>query len=267
MNDLQTFTNEEFGQVRTVEIDGEPWFVGKDVAGALGYSDTKDAIRKHVDGEDKRLIQKGQITTLEIPNRGMYLINESGLYGLIFASKLPTAKKFKHWVTSEVLPALRMRGRYTLIEGESSENIITPRERLSLAKLIATTPNDRLPAVKEIIQPLIVDIDLDSLLLAVRAGSQAKMLMVNDDEVINTAYMLAENNGIKNGNEYLIDIHTFNTAFAAVGSRFARKILSNHNLLILGDSDIKLNNRTTLRYVNGKTIRCIAIKAKEATGE
>jgi len=111
-NELQIFNNEEFGEIRTVIIDGEPWFIGKDIAVKLGYSDPKDAIRKHVDIEDKQLIQKGQIATLEIPNRGMNIINESGLYALIFGSKLESANRFKHWVTSEVLPAIRKHGMY-----------------------------------------------------------------------------------------------------------------------------------------------------------
>lgn len=115
MNNLQIFENQEFGSIRTVTIDGEPWFVGKDVAEALGYVDPKDAIRKHVDSEDKLLVQKGQIATLEIPNRGMTIINESGMYSLIFGSKLESAKRFKHWVTSEVLPAIRKTGKYETV--------------------------------------------------------------------------------------------------------------------------------------------------------
>ena len=110
MNELQIFENDEFGKVRTVVIDNEPWMVGKDVADALGYVDTADAIKKHVDTEDKltrRFADSGQ-------NREMYIINESGMYDLVFGSKLPTAKKFKHWVTSEVLPALRKTGSYTM---------------------------------------------------------------------------------------------------------------------------------------------------------
>lgn len=112
MNSLQIFNNAEFGSIRTVTIDNEPWFVGKDVAEALGYSNTKDAIATHVDPEDKQLIQRSENTTFEIPNRGLTLINESGLYALIFGSKLPSARKFKHWVTSEVLPAIRKSGHY-----------------------------------------------------------------------------------------------------------------------------------------------------------
>lgn len=108
MNDIQIFQNDEFGTIRTIEIDGEPWFVGKDVAEILGYKDTSDALKKHVDDEDKltrRFADSGQ-------NRDMYIINESGLYSLVISSKLPTAKKFKRWVTSEVLPAIRKHGAY-----------------------------------------------------------------------------------------------------------------------------------------------------------
>jgi anti-repressor protein len=112
MNEIKIFRNEEFGEIRTVIIDGEPWFVGKDISIKLGYSDPKDAIRKHVDAEDKQLIQKGQIATLEIPNRGINIINESGLYALIFGSKLESANRFKHWVTSEILPSIRKHGVY-----------------------------------------------------------------------------------------------------------------------------------------------------------
>lgn len=86
--------------------------MGKDVATALGYVNTKDAIYTHVDSEDKRIIQRSENTTLEIPNRGMTLINESGLYSLILSSKLESAKRFKRWVTSEVLPCIRKTGGY-----------------------------------------------------------------------------------------------------------------------------------------------------------
>lgn len=115
MNEIKIFNNEEFGQVRTILINDEPWFVGKDVAVALGYENTKDAIKKHVDEEDK--IMGAQNATPSITDslgRTQYptLINESGLYSLIFGSKLEGAKRFKHWVTSEVLPAIRKSGSY-----------------------------------------------------------------------------------------------------------------------------------------------------------
>ena len=110
MNELKIFENPEFGEVRTVEIDGEPWLVGKDVAQALGYKDTVNALKSHVDDEDKR---GWQITTPS-GTQGMTIINESGLYSLVLSSRLPGAKKFRQWVTSEVLPSIRRTGVYSL---------------------------------------------------------------------------------------------------------------------------------------------------------
>lgn len=111
MNELQIFNSAEFGQIRTVTKDNEPWFVGYDVADALGYKNQSDAVLNHVDEDDRRVFQKSEITTLaSIPNRGLTCINESGLYSLILGSKLESAKRFKHWVTSEVLPSIRKNG-------------------------------------------------------------------------------------------------------------------------------------------------------------
>lgn len=125
--ELQIFNNPEFGEVRTTVIDGEPWFAGADVAKALGYSNVRDAIAKHVDDEDKNTVAirdgiKGN------PNKT--IINESGLYSLVLSSKLPTAKKFKRWVTSEVLPAIRKTGGYQV-------NELTGRELMAKALIEA----------------------------------------------------------------------------------------------------------------------------------
>ena len=116
MQELAIFKNEQFGEIRTVVIDGEPWLVGKDVATALGYSNTKDALSSHVDAEDKRIIERSENATFEIPNRGLTIINESGLYSLVLSSKLPSAKQFRRWVTSEVLPSIRRHGLYAVDE-------------------------------------------------------------------------------------------------------------------------------------------------------
>lgn len=120
---ITTFNNEEFGNVRTLTIDGDPWFVGKDIAECLGYSNTKDALRKHVDSEDK--IMGSQNATPSITDnlgRKQFptFINESGVYSLILGSKLESAKKFKRWVTSEVLPSLRKTGTYTVVTAQPS---------------------------------------------------------------------------------------------------------------------------------------------------
>lgn len=109
MNNLEVFKNEEFGEVRTITIDDEPYFVGKDVALILGYTNPQKALRDHVDEEDKTRNESFTVNGTQ----GI-LINESGLYSLILSSKLPNAKKFKHWVTSEVLPAIRKHGMYAI---------------------------------------------------------------------------------------------------------------------------------------------------------
>lgn len=113
MNELKIFKNEEFGEVRSLSVDSEPWFVGKDVARALGYGEGKslnNAVARHVDKEDKG------VTEMMTPGgkQNVIIINESGLYALILSSKLPTAKQFKRWVTSEILPSIRKSGGYQL---------------------------------------------------------------------------------------------------------------------------------------------------------
>ena len=128
MNDLQIFKNDQFGKLRTVEIDGEPWFVGKDVAIALGYKEPSKAAREHVDAEDKG------VSKIDTPygTQEMTIINESGLYSLILSSKLPTAKQFKHWVTSEVIPSIRKNGGYI-----ANQDQLTDAELLAKALIVA----------------------------------------------------------------------------------------------------------------------------------
>lgn len=108
LTNFAAFNNPEFGEVRTVEIDGEPWFVGKDVADALGYQNASKALTDHVDLEDK--LNNESLSSLG--QRGGWLINESGLYSLILSSKLPNAKQFKHWITADVIPSIRKHGAY-----------------------------------------------------------------------------------------------------------------------------------------------------------
>ena len=129
-NNLEIFTNPEFGNIRIIEKNGEPWFIGKDVAEALGYEASRNAITKHVDDEDKlthQISASGQ-------NRNMTVINESGLYSLIMSSKLPQAKAFKRWVTSEVLPAIRKHGNYASSKQENKSKSIDLEIRLNNSK-------------------------------------------------------------------------------------------------------------------------------------
>lgn len=134
-NEIILFKHEEFGEIRTLNIDGEPWFVGKDIAEKLGYVEAAKAIRTHVDTEDKG------VSVLDTPGgqQKFTTINESGLYSLILSSKLPSAKKFKHWVTAEVLPSLRKHGAYFTAE-TLHKTMSDPRE---LAKLLTALADEQ----------------------------------------------------------------------------------------------------------------------------
>lgn len=144
-SDIQTFENSEFGSIRIVEIDNEPYFVGRDVDTVLGYSNIRDALSRHVDDEDKNTVVNHD------GNRGnpnMTVINESGLYSLILSSKLPTAKKFKRWVTSEVLPSIRKHGAY-MTSATIEQAILNPDTIIKLATALKEeqSKNKQLQAV------------------------------------------------------------------------------------------------------------------------
>ena len=161
MNELQIFKNPDFGEIRTIEKDGEPWFVGKDVAAALGYSNTKDALSRHVDTEDK---YQGEGVAFPDPHGVLQyptIINESGLYSLVLSSKLSTAKKFKRWVTSEVIPSIRKHGAYMTPETLEAA-ILNPDTMIRLCTALKDeqdkrkaleTANAELVVEKQIMQP------------------------------------------------------------------------------------------------------------------
>lgn len=149
MNELQIFNSEEFGEIRTVTIDNEIYFVGKDVAEALGYSNTRDALSTHVADEDKNTVV---ISDGKRGNPNQTVINESGLYALIFGSKLESAKRFKHWVTSEVLPTIRKTGGY--------RKPMSTAEQIKLLALGNTELNERVTDVEKKIDSLENDMPL-----------------------------------------------------------------------------------------------------------
>lgn len=136
MNEIRIFENPEFGSVRVVEKSGEPWFVAKEVAEKLGYSNTRDAIYKHVDPEDKGVANCDTLGG----NQEITIINESGLYSLVLSSKLPGAKRFKRWVVGEALPSIRRTGGYLAASEDD-----TPEEIMARALLIA---NDKINQLK-----------------------------------------------------------------------------------------------------------------------
>lgn len=150
MEELQLFNNPEFGNIRALEIEGEPYFVGKDVADALGYQNASKALQDHVDAEDKL----NNETLSSLGQRGGWLINESGVYALVFSSKLPKAKEFKHWVTSEVLPSIRKHGAYAT--APTIESIIAnPLNGIKLLQALADEQEKRkaLEAQSEVMKP------------------------------------------------------------------------------------------------------------------
>lgn len=138
MNELQIFNSPEFGEIRTIERDGEPWFVGKDVAAALGYKEPTKATRDKVDSEDRG------VSKIDTPSgtQEMAIINESGLYSLVLSSKLPTAKQFKHWVTSEVLPSIRKHGAYMTPE-TLEQAILNPDTIIKIATALKEEQDKR----------------------------------------------------------------------------------------------------------------------------
>lgn len=174
MNEIQIFSNKEFGNIRTVNIDGEPWFVGKDVANALGYSNNRKAISDHVGEEDKRdgVTIRDSIGREQNP----ILINESGLYSLIFGSKLESAKRFKHWVTSEVLPEIRKTGSY--------QSVPQGKELLALAVLEAQkTIEEQNHKIKEM-QPKAIFADAVSASeTSILVGDLAKLICQNGYQI------------------------------------------------------------------------------------
>ncbi|WP_270837082.1 BRO family protein [Faecalibacillus intestinalis] len=153
MNELQIFNNEEFGNIRSLVIDNEPWLVGKDVAEALGYKNVRDSLARHIDSDDKRdgVVIHDSMGREQKP----IIINESGLYSLILSSKLPSAKKFKHWVTSEVLPTLRKTGSYAKVPTD-------PRELLMLTIKAHEQTAQRVDVLEEKVSSLEKSTTIDS---------------------------------------------------------------------------------------------------------
>lgn len=145
MNEIQVFKNPAFGSVRTMMMEGEPWLVGKDVAEALGYANTRDALAKHVDEEDKGVAKCDTLGGVQ----NLAIVNESGLYSLVMSSKLPEAKKFKRWVTSEVLPAIRKHGGY-LTPDKVEEALLNPDTIIQLATQLKEERLARTAAEKKI---------------------------------------------------------------------------------------------------------------------
>lgn len=204
MTDLQIFNSPEFEAIRTIEKDGEPWFVGKDVATALGYSDSFGSLKKHVDEEDKLVCQidsAGQ-------KRDITIINESGLYSLVLSSKLPTAKKFKRWVTNEVIPSIRKHGAY--MTPETLEKVLlSPDTLMQLAQNLKDEQEKRKVLETKIEQdkPKVLFADaVASAKTSILIGELAKLLKQNGVDIgQNRLFEWMRQNGYlirRQGNDY-----------------------------------------------------------------
>lgn len=210
MNALQVFTNPEFGTVRTLLIDSEPWAVGIDIAAALGYKNPRDALYKHVDSEDKGVAKRDTLGG----KQDMTIINESGMYSLILSSKLPSAKRFKRWVTSEVLPAIRKTGSYSM-----TERTLTRDDYLTAARILSSCRNDRLPYVLPLIRKAGIDIELTPIPQTAGKDPQtAKLLTVALNDYGVSIRELERRTGIHNVQLYRMKNGTsrYNPARAAI---------------------------------------------------
>lgn len=182
MNDITIFHSKEFGDMHTIAQNGQPWFIGKEVASILGYTNSRKALNDHVDAEDKG------VTKRDTPGgkQAVTIINESGLYSLILSSKLPGAKRFKHWVTSEVLPAIRKTGGYIPVDSGMSDMEVLARAVLISKKTIDVLKeeNRKLETANEAMKPKALFADAyaatkDGILV----GAMAKMLRQNGIEI------------------------------------------------------------------------------------
>ena len=258
MNNLQIFENEEFGKVRTVMIDEEPWFVGKDVAVALGYSEPRSAVSKKIDKEDKG------VAKMETPSgiQEMTIINESGLYTLIFESKLESAKRFKHWVTSEVLPTLRKTGCYEMPNvPQAKQRELTKDDYIRAASIISGCRNERLPYVMAFLEqaglemPEIEQINRQAEIVA-QSG------LAPDGKLEEYAGELMES-GILHKNRIYVTITDFNSFCASRGIspiKYKRWLYHNRYISIRKSKNGKLEYTATV-WLDGEQRRCIVFEA------
>lgn len=256
MNEVTTFASSEFGEVRAIVINCAPWFVGTDVAKAIGYDNAHNALRLHVDDEDKIL------RPIKGVRRDMVVVNEAGVYSLVFASKLQRARDFSHWLTTEILPTFRRpnTAETKALDDCKEEYRITAKDRISLAKLIATVPIERMSAVKKIIQPLIDD-DLDELLPANQAEKEMEL---DEDEIVEEAYRLGKLYGMEYDGEYIIEPELFNRRFVNIGWLRVLKILLQRGILKCEEGQ---GTYTARRHVKGKRKRYIVLRTESTYDE
>jgi len=251
-NKLQIFNNEQFGQVRTLVINNEPHFVGKDVAEALGYTNPQKAVRDHVDRDDRG------VNEMDTPSgrQSIMVINESGLYSLIFGSKLEKAKEFKRWVTSEILPSIRKLGSYNstgvgLLESIQTELQNTKQELSALKQMFYKDKRKQLARKQK--------------MLKISAPLEERLSLVSDEEIMEIIKIALVNGTLKDVNEGIaIDK---NIVIAEASKRNIDKYTLNKKLTCSG---IVILSSTNYPYkqvrIQGKNKWCYVVKKKERLG-
>lgn len=204
MREIKIFENPRFGKIRTIEIEGEPWFVGKDVAEVLGYQNPSKALADHVDAEDKL----NNETLSSLGQRGGWLINESGLYSLVLSSKLPTAKAFKRWITSEVIPSIRKHGAY-MTPDKLEDILLNPDTLITLATELKKerAAREHLEGLRRLDKPKVIFADaVCASKRSILVGELAKLLKQNGVEIgQNRLFEWLRNNGFlisRKGSDY-----------------------------------------------------------------
>lgn len=204
MHEIKIFENPRFGKIRTIEIEGEPWFVGKDVAVALGYKEPTKAAREKVDEDDKG------VSKIDTPSgeQEMLIINESGLYSLVLSSKLPTAKAFKRWITSEVIPSIRKHGAY-MTPDKLEEVLLNPDTLITLATELKKerAAREHLEGLRRLDKPKVIFADaVCASKRSILVGELAKLLKQNGVEIgQNRLFEWLRNNGFlisRKGSDY-----------------------------------------------------------------
>lgn len=204
MHEIKIFENPRFGKIRTIEIEGEPWFVGKDVAVALGYKEPTKAAREKVDEDDKG------VSKIDTPSgeQEMLIINESGLYSLVLSSKLPTAKAFKRWITSEVIPSIRKHGAY-MTPDKLEDILLNPDTLITLATELKKerAAREHLEGLRRVDKPKVIFVDaVCASKRSILVGELAKLLKQNGVEIgQNRLFEWLRNNGFlisRKGSDY-----------------------------------------------------------------
>ena len=252
MKELQTFTNSEFGEIGVIQINGKEFFPATEAAQLLGYKNPQEAVRNHC--KEYGCVNRSVIDRLGRTQEKKF-IDEGNLYRLIIRSKLPSAERFERWIFDEVIPTIRKQGQYAICT--TTEQVISVKERLQVARLVAFAPNSRLPAVKEILKPIIGDLPIET-----GPTQVTQMLIGNNDTIFETmSELIAEETAVVkklDDDTFALDREAFKTAMQKQGFTYEQA------LKVLDDmGSIKKSSegkRTCPVCTNGQKFRCVIYK-------